>query len=157
MKNNNLKIPTNFWHSDFNSELNLDTFLLWWFWISLIGLIALDVQSIISFIFFLFPQMRHDNNCRSLLELSADKKNKNNNINRFFHPMFFFLLRFVFHVKFVFHIKFFHLRFFPPQIGPYTAFTNPPMSFARSQIPEQFVRKFQLLLSETFSFISGQT
>ena len=53
-----------------------------------------------------------------------------------FPPQIFFLLRFVFHVKFIFHIKFFHLRFFPPQIGPYTAFTNPPMSFARSQIPE---------------------
>ena len=32
-------------HSAFNSELNLDTFLFLWFWISLLGLIALDIQS----------------------------------------------------------------------------------------------------------------
>ena len=36
---------TNWRHSAFNSELNLDTFLFLWFWISLLGLIALDVQS----------------------------------------------------------------------------------------------------------------
>ena len=36
-----------------NFKLNLDTFLLLWFWISLLGLAALDVQTFTSEILFL--------------------------------------------------------------------------------------------------------
>ena len=37
-----------------NFKLNLKTFLLLWFWISLLGLAALEVQTFIPFISLLF-------------------------------------------------------------------------------------------------------
>ena len=58
-------------HSDFNVKLNLESFFVLWIWISLLGLTSIDVQNLTSFIFFLFPQIRHDNNCRSLLEIKT--------------------------------------------------------------------------------------
>ena len=43
-----------------NFKLNLKTFLLLWYWISLLGLAALEVQTSLPFIFFMIPKIHHE-------------------------------------------------------------------------------------------------